>query len=160
MRRDKDATRKNFLAAIERIKSGTITNKELKARKSVKLNRSTVEKETGLKAGALRHYKDITDIIDGVSDDGLISNEKYEELKNENKKLKKDKGDALKDRDTYKEDADNAKSNLNKELSAQHQLVTALFYKVPIEEREELMKAINNKARGGRVSLISDHRKK
>ncbi|MFQ3175406.1 MAG: hypothetical protein ACJAYB_001400 [Psychromonas sp.] len=41
-------------------------------------------------------------------------------------------------------------------LGAQYQLVTALFYKVPIE----LMNAVNNQVNGGNMSLISDFRRK
>jgi len=158
MRGDKDVTRGRFLEAINRIKSGTVTNKELKTRNSVKLNRSTVEKEAGLGVGSLRHYPDIVEKIDGVSDDGLIAQGKYEALKNENKKLKIDKRDISKDRDVHKKAAEKAKLNLNKKLSAQHQLVTALFDRVPIEEREELMKKISNKSADGKVTRISEYK--
>jgi len=67
MRRDKDTTREKFLEAIERIKSGTVSNKELKARKIVKLNRATVEKEAGFVPGLLCHYPDVVKIIEEIA---------------------------------------------------------------------------------------------
>jgi hypothetical protein len=163
IKRDKKITHQNLLAAIDRINEGTFTSKALlkkvKENKEVKLNISNVEKEAGMGVGAIRHHGGIEDIINGVEKGDFVSLEKYEELQDTVKKLKKTNRETLKASKKYQKKADDADTALNIELATQHQLVTALFHKVPIEEREELMKSIKTNSSGGNVTLISEHKK-
>jgi hypothetical protein len=115
---------------------------------------ANVEAEADLSSGALRHHGSIIDIINGVKTGG-VSLEEYNKLR-EKLKNKKTNRATLKASKKYQKKADDA---LSIELATQHQLVTALFYKVPIEEREDLMKSINTKNVDGNVTLISEYRK-
>lgn len=158
MARNKDASRKALLDAISRIKEQTYTHKDLKKRTIVKLNKSNVEKEAGLSAGALRHHPDIVKVIEGGSSnnsaDGVASlTETINILKESNKKLKLEST-----RD--KKDAEQAKKILEEYQSEYHQTVTALFFKIPIDEREELIKSLDNSSLKGDVTNINEYRLK
>lgn len=160
MARNKDASRKALLDAISRIKEQTYTHKDLRKKNVVKLNKSNVEKEAGLSAGALRHHPDIVEVIQGVSpnnnhsaDDVASLTEKVDKLEASNRELK-----AESTRD--KKDAEQAKKTLKEYQSEYHQTVTALFFKIPINEREEVIKSLDDSSLNGDVTNISEYRRK
>ncbi|PMO78048.1 hypothetical protein [Vibrio breoganii] len=157
MARNKDASRKALLDAISRIKEQTYTHKELKKKKVVKLNRSNVEKEAGLSAGALRHHPDIVKMIQGdpnrSAEDAASLTQKVDELKASNRELKAENS-------RYKKDAEKADKTLKKHQSEYHQTVTALFFKIPIDEREEAIKSLDDSSLNGNITNISEYRRK
>ncbi|EGR0670863.1 hypothetical protein E4T17_18215 [Vibrio vulnificus] len=160
MARNKDASRKALLDAISRIKEQTYTHKDLRKKAVVKLNKSNVEKEAGLSAGALRHHPDIVKVIEGASsnnnhsaDDVASLTEKVNKLESSNKKLKLE---SIRD----KKDAEQAKKTLEEYQSKYHQTVTALFFKIPMDEREELIKSLDNSLVKGDVTNINEYRRK
>ncbi|MCF7497929.1 hypothetical protein L3V35_23340 [Vibrio sp. L5-1] len=160
MARNKDASRKALLAAISRIKEQTYTHKDLRKKTVVKLNKSNVEKEAGLSAGALRHHPDIVKVIEGASsnnnhsaDDVAILTEKVDKLEALNRKLKTE---SISD----KKDAEQAEKTLKEYQSEYHQTVTALFFKIPINEREEAIKSLDNPSLNRGVTNISEYRRK
>ncbi|TLS80543.1 hypothetical protein [Photobacterium damselae] len=158
MARNKDASRKALLDAISRIKEQTYTNKELKKKKVVKLNRSNVEKEAGLSAGALRHHPDIVKVIQGANpnhsaEDVVSLAQKIGELEASNSKLKAEST-------RYKMNAKQAEDTLKEHQSEYHQIVTALFFKIPIHEREEAIKSLDDSSLSGNVTNISEYRRK
>ena len=126
----------------------------------VKLNKSNVEKEAGLSAGALRHHPDIVKIIEGATpnnshnaDDVASLTEKVDKLEASNRKLKVEST-----RD--KKDAEQAEKTLREYQSEYHQTVTALFFKIPINEREEVIKSLDNSSLNGDVTNINEYRRK
>ncbi|WP_135458717.1 hypothetical protein [Vibrio echinoideorum] len=160
MARNKDASHKALLDAISRIKEQTYTHKNLKNKAIVKLNKSNVEKEAGLSAGALRHHPDIIKVIEGVSlsynsssDDTASLTEKVNKLEASNRKLKVEIA-------REKKDAEQAEKTLKEYQSEYHQTVTALFFKIPINEREEVIKSVYNSSLNGGVTNISEYRHK
>lgn len=160
MARNKDASHKALLDAISRIKEQTYTHKDLKNKAIVKLNKSNVEKEAGLSAGALRHHPDIIKVIEGVSlsynsssDDTASLTEKVNKLEASNRKLKVEIA-------REKKDAEQAEKTLKEYQSEYHQTVTALFFKIPINEREEVIKSVYNSSLNGGVTNISEYRHK
>ena len=160
MARNKDASHKALLDAISRIKEQTYTHKDLKNKAIVKLNKSNVEKEAGLSAGALRHHPDIIKVIEGVSlsynsssDDTASLTEKVNKLEASNRKLKVEIA-------REKKDAEQAEKTLQEYQSEYHQTVTALFFKIPINEREEVIKSVYNSSLNGGVTNISEYRHK
>ncbi|MFS1912646.1 hypothetical protein [Vibrio sp. 10N.286.48.B7] len=158
MARNKGASRKALLDAISRIKEQTYTHKELKKKKVVKLNRSNVEKEAGLSAGALRHHPDIVKMIQGANpnrsaEDAASLTQKVDELKASNRELKAENS-------RYKKDAEQADKTLKKHQSEYHQTVTALFFKIPIDEREEAIKSLDDSSLSGNVTNIGEYRRK
>lgn len=160
MARNKDASRKALLDAISRIKEQTYTHKDLRKKTIVKLNKSNVEKEAGLSAGALRHHPDIVKVIEGASsnsnhsaDDISSLTENINQLKELNKNLELESA-----RD--KHDAEQARKTLEQYQSEYHQTVTALFFKIPINEREELIKSLDSSPLKGDVTNINEYRRK
>lgn len=158
MARNKDASRKALLDAISRIKEQTYTHKDLQKKNVVKLNKSNVEKEAGLSVGALRHHPDIVKLIENPSpnknhsDDVASLTEKVDKLKALNGELKAENA-----RD--KKDAEQAKQTLKEYQSEYHQTVTALFFKIPFNEREEAIKSLDDSSLNGEVTNINEYRR-
>lgn len=144
---EKAKTAKKIIAAMERIKSGTPNHRELKKRTNLKLNQSTVEKESGLSTGALRHHREIlAEIIEynapeiNVASDCLgvnsvIAKSDNEKLQTQKKKAIKAKHDAQ-ERNKELKDCVNRLDRENKALHKHHaQVICALFDLIPQEER-------------------------
>jgi FtsZ-binding cell division protein ZapB len=160
----KERTALRIREAIERIKLGQPKNRELKKRKNLKLNKSTVEKEADLSTGALRHYpeiiKEINDyqpalkeISASFSDDSdaslILLQQEHAKLKQQKKLVNKAK---VEESSKAKNLADEIE-RLKHENVAIHQYYTktiaALFELVPQEKRHLLLSEL-------RVSTASD----
>ncbi|WP_305839887.1 hypothetical protein [Photobacterium leiognathi] len=160
MARNKDASRKALLDAISKIKEQTYTHKDLRKKKVVKLNRSNVEKEAGLSAGALRHHPDIVKVIQGASPNNNHSAEDVESLTEKVDELEASNRELKAERTRYEMDAKQANKTLKEYQAEYHQTVTALFFKIPISEREGVIKALDDSSLNGDVTDISEYRRK
>ncbi|ROQ74300.1 hypothetical protein [Vibrio crassostreae] len=142
MARSKERSNKAMLDAIERIVSGTYTSQDLKKQKVVRLNDKNVQIEAGLTLGAIRHHPDIkkriVDINNARNELDKVSElqTKVDKLKKENTKLKAENA-ALNLK--IKRDAD----SWEEKLASHHQAITALFFKIPLADREEAIKTID-----------------
>ncbi len=160
MARNKDASRKALLDAISRIKEQTYTHKDLKKKNVVKLNKSNVEKEAGLSVGALRHHPDIVKLIENPSANKNHSDDDVASLTEKVDKLKALNGELKAESARDKKDAEQAQKTLKEYQSEYHQTVTALFFKMPIDEREEAIKSLDDSSLNGDVTNISEYRRK
>ncbi|OED67143.1 hypothetical protein A165_08240 [Vibrio tasmaniensis ZS-17] len=160
MARNKDASRKALLDAISRIKDQTYTHKDLKKKNVVKLNKSNVEKEAGLSAGALRHHPDIVKLIEDLSPNKNHSDDDVASLTEKVDKLEALNGELKAESARDKKDAKQAKKTLEEYQSEYHQTVTVLFFKIPINEREEVIKSLDGSSLNGGVTNISEYRRK
>ena len=160
MARNKDASRKALLDAISRIKEQTYTHKDLKKKNVVKLNKSNVEKEAGLSGGALRHHPDVVDLIENPSANENHSDDDVASLTEKVDKLKALNGELKAESARNEKDAEQAQKTLKEYQSEYHQTVTALFFKIPIDEREEAIKSLDDSSLNGDVTNISEYRRK
>jgi hypothetical protein len=156
MTRTKDKSKKAFLEAIDRIKCKACTSKKLRGKSEVKLNKHNVEIEAGFTTGSLRHHPDIVAIIVSSGDPQVDIDslkEKIEELKADKKKLERDSIKQKRKMDL----ADNA---LSKQLSLHHQTITALFFKLPLDERESLISKLDERQLNvsGSITNINSYR--
>lgn len=137
---EKEKTKQNLRDAIERLKSGTVTAKTLLGKKNIKINRLTVEIEAGMSKGSLRHHPDIVAEINALassSSQNAISEQKsvtqvqVEELK---KKV------VLKEglRKQYYDELVVTQEAMKTQLAVHHELIVALFNKIPINIRDGL----------------------
>lgn len=157
MARSKDKTKKALLDAIDRIKRKAYTCQELRKKSIVKLNRSNVEKEAGLSSGALRHHSDIVEIILGDEDDKAKISRLEKELEQSKAKIKKLEFDnSIQKRSTALDS-----EALNEQLSVYHQTIAALFFKIPLAEREGLMSKLDERSSNvsGSVTNINAYRR-
>jgi hypothetical protein len=163
----KERTALRIREAIERIKLGQPTNRELKKRKNLKLNKCTVEIEAELSTGSLRHYPEIIteinnynpalkEISSSFSDDSDAS---LVLLQQENTKLKQQKKLANKEKIEENSKARNLADEIEKlkrENVAIHQYYTktiaALFELVPQEQRQLLLSEL--RASTGRDKVV------
>lgn len=157
MARSKEKTKKAFLEAIDRIKRKAYTCQELREKSIVKLNRSNVEKEAGLSPGALRHHSDIVEIIEGDEDDRVKISRLEKELEISKNKIKKLEADNSKQKRAATLDSE----ALNEQLSAYHQTIATLFFKIPLAEREGLMSKLDDRSSNvsGSVTNINAYRR-
>ncbi|WP_045400690.1 hypothetical protein [Vibrio campbellii] len=157
MARSKDKTKKALLDAIDRIKRKAYTCQELRKKSIVKLNRSNVEKEAGLSSGALRHHSDIVEIILSDEDDKAKISRLEKELEQSKAKIKKLEFD----NSIHKRSTTLDSEALNEQLSAYHQTIAALFFKIPLAEREGLMSKLDDRSSNvsGSVTNINAYRR-
>jgi hypothetical protein len=138
---EKEKTKQILREAIERIKSGNITAKALLGKKAVKINRLTVEIEAGMSKGALRHHPDIVAEIKAIGSGSLPGSQQVEKQVTPVEVLKKKV--ALKDglRKQYYNELIAIKSAMSIQMASHHELIVALFDKIPTEVRNELFKS-------------------
>ena len=104
----------------------------------------------------MRHHPDIVAIIVSSGDPQVDIDslkEKIEELKADKKKLERDSIKQKRKMDL----ADNA---LSKQLSLHHQTITALFFKLPLDERESLISKLDERQLNvsGSITNINSYR--
>ena len=95
----KQATRKKFLDALQRLIKGEPDNRELRLKAKegkLKINDSTVEKEAGLSVGSLRNHGDIKTMVKNKSLNNRVKQSEstqcpIELLQEEVKKLKRER---------------------------------------------------------------------
>ena len=137
---EKEKTKQSLREAIERLKNGNITAKALLGKKSLKINRLNVEIEAGMSKGALRHHPDIVAEINALAssasqsdlpEEKSVTQVQVEELK---KKV------ALKDglRKQYYDELVVTQEAMKTQLAVHHELIVALFNKIPINIRDGL----------------------
>ena len=146
----KQATRKKFLDALERLIKGEPDNRELRLKAKdgkLKINDSTVEKEAGLSVGSLRNHSDIKDMVKAKSltnrvEQSVSTQCPIELLQEEIKKIKKERAQANKKRAEYHELSKSHQKSLAAQASSHIKIVQELMEMVPIYERERAMDKI------------------
>jgi hypothetical protein len=146
----KQATRKKFLDALERLIKGEPDNRELRLKAKagkLKINDSTVEQEAGLSVGSLRNHGDIKDMVKAKSltnrvEQSESAKSSIELLEEEVKKLKKDRTQANKKKTEYHKLAKSHKTALAAQASSHIKMVQELMEMIPIYERERAMDKI------------------
>ncbi|HHQ4590645.1 TPA: hypothetical protein ACSP19_004113 [Aeromonas veronii] len=135
---EKEKTKQSLREAIERLKSGNVTAKTLLGKKNIKINRLTVEIEAGMSKGSLRHHPDIVAEINALA--GLALQSALPEEKSVTPVDELKKKIALKDglRKQYYDELLATREAMKTQLEAQHELVVALFDKIPLEVRNGL----------------------
>ncbi len=141
-------TKSSLLSAVDRLKNGKPTEPILieKMRKNkLKLNNLNVEKEAGCGSGALRHHKDVADLIVQSSVGGAVGEDidvLTKQIKDVKEKLKK----ANKINKSKIEKVKNMDIALSQQVAQQTMLMAAMLEKIPYDDREKLMKkVISNK---------------
>ena len=141
-------TKKALWDAFERLKEGKPVSDELKRRATLKVNNYAVEKEAGLSVGVLKNHPDVKNSIKeyqdqivatehGLSDSEDVVGHKLTQLKG---RLKKE----TEQKKNYADEVQRLTESMKRELAAHHEIVKALFDKVPYEEREALLRHIDN----------------
>ncbi|MDZ5121269.1 bacterioferritin comigratory protein [Vibrio parahaemolyticus] len=149
------ATKKKLIDALERLLSGDVaklTSRELrnKARKGkLKINNSSVEKEAGLSAGALRRHNDVVLMIKNKSLEVQVAQDEtadspIEVLQKEIKALKGERAQANKKKKEYYDEAQSNKEALAVQAAAHIKVVQELMDMLPASEREKAMDKIIN----------------
>ena len=159
----KAKTESKLLTAIDNIENGRVTNRELRKKRTVKLNISNVEKEAGLTSGALRHYPHVKVIINNKNSNVVNNLDKGQnitshqsldaydknKLKDQKKKLMKRLQQEKQDKAIVKHDYEALKLEKGLWLEHHHQVVAALFNLVHQEARQTIfdnlpLKSTNN----------------
>jgi uncharacterized protein YdcH (DUF465 family) len=142
---EKEKTKQSLREAIERLKNGNVTAKELLGKKNIKINRLTVEIEAKMSKGSLRHHPDIVAEINALANavpthKGSQQSEKQVTTVDELKKKV-----ALKDglRKQYYDELIATREAMQAQLASHHELVVALFDKIPESERSKLFDGSN-----------------
>jgi len=146
----KQATRKKFLDALERLIKGEPDNRELRLKAKagkLKINNSTVEQEAGLSVGSLRNHGDIKDMVKAKSLTNRVKKSEsaqssIELLEEEVKKIKKEKTQSNKKKTEYHKLAKSHKIALAAQASNHIKMVQELMEMIPIYEREKAMDKI------------------
>ena len=146
----KQATRKKFLDALERLVKGEPDNRELRLKAKagkLKINDSTVEQEAGLSVGSLRNHGDIKTMVKAKSltnrvDQSDSVQSPIELLEEEVKELKRKRTQANKMKTEYHNLAKSHKAALSVQASKHIKMVQELMEMIPIYERERAMDKI------------------
>ncbi|BBL89541.1 hypothetical protein VroAM7_21940 [Vibrio rotiferianus] len=149
------ATKKKLIDALERLLSGDVaklTSRELrnKARKGkLKINNSSVEKEAGLSAGALRRHNDVVLMIKNKSLEVQVAQDEtadspIEVLQKEIKALKGERTQANKKKKEYYDEAQSHKEALAAQAATHIKIVQDLMEMLPASEREKAMDKVVN----------------
>ncbi len=149
------ATKKKLIDALERLLSGDVaklTSRELrnKARKGkLKINNSSVEKEAGLSAGALRRHHDVVLTIKNKSLEAQVAQDEtadtpIEVLQKEIKALKGERTQANKKKKEYYEKAKSHKEALAVQAAIHVKIVQELMEMLHESEREKAMDKVVN----------------
>ena len=143
----KQATRKKFLDALERLIKGEPDNRELRLKAKagkLKINDSTVEQEAGLSVGSLRNHGDIKTMVKNKSLNNRVEQSEstqcpIELLQEEVKKLKKERTQANKKKTEYRELAKSHQKALATQAASHIKMVQELMEMIPVYERENAM---------------------
>ncbi|OEE01403.1 MULTISPECIES: hypothetical protein [Vibrio] len=149
------ATKKKLIDALERLLSGDVaklTSRELrnKARKGkLKINNSSVEKEAGLSAGALRRHTDVVLMIKNKSLEVQVAQDEntdspIEVLQKEIKALRGERTQANKKKKEYYDEAQSHKEALATQAAIHIKVVQELMEMLPASEREKAMDKVVN----------------
>ncbi|EID4388067.1 bacterioferritin comigratory protein [Vibrio vulnificus] len=155
-------TKKKLIDALERLLSGDVaklTSRELrnKARKGkLKINNSSVEKEAGLSAGALRRHSDVVLMIKNKSLEAQVAQDEntdspIEMLQKEIKALKGERTQANKKKKEYYDEAQSHKKALAVQAATHIKIVQDLMEMLPVSEREKAMDKVVNTRPGNIV---------
>ncbi|WP_323066400.1 hypothetical protein [Aeromonas jandaei] len=134
----KEKSKCRFKAAIERLKAGNVISKELIGKKNLKINRFNVEIEAGMSKGSLRHYPEIVDQINEITCKANTEPCKSDilDIKIDRLKIKLKHSNSL--RKKYFDELTTIEDAMKVQLASHHELVVALFDKIPESERNEL----------------------
>jgi hypothetical protein len=143
----KQATRKKFLDALERLIKGEPDNRELRLKAKagkLKINDSSVEQEAGLSVGSLRNHGDIKTMVKNKSLNKRVEQSEstqcpIELLEEEVKKLKKERTQSNKKKTEYRELAKSHKTALAAQATSHIKMVQELMEMIPVYEREKAM---------------------
>lgn len=143
----KQATRKKFLDALERLIKGEPDNRELRLKAKagkLKINDSTVEQEAGLSVGSLRNHGDIKTMVKNKSLNNRVEQSEsaqssIELLEEEVKKLKRDRAQANKKKTEYHKLSKSHQIALATQAANHIKMVQELMEMLPIHEREKAM---------------------
>ena len=146
-------TKKKLIDALERLLSGDVaklTSRELrnKARKGkLKINNSSVEKEAGLSAGALRRHNDVVLMIKNKSLEVQVAQDEntdspIEVLQKEIKALKGERTQANKKKKEYYDEAHSHKEALAVQAATHVKVVQELMDMLHESQREKAMDKI------------------
>ncbi|HHY0592259.1 TPA: bacterioferritin comigratory protein [Vibrio parahaemolyticus] len=146
-------TKKKLIDALERLLSGDVaklTSRELrnKARKGkLKINNSSVEKEAGLSAGALRRHSDVVLMIKNKSLEVQVAQDEnsdspIEVLQKEIKALKSERTQAHKKKKEYYDEAQSHKEALAVQAATHVKVVQELMDMLHESQREKAMDKI------------------
>lgn len=147
----KNATKQALRDALDRLVEGKPTNTELKKRAkkgTLKINDSTVEKEAGKSAGALRNHRDIAEEIKEkalsvrAEQSGQLSNEEL--LKKELKEAKAEKTQLQKKKDEHYKKRKVAEKAQAKDAARHIEIIQGLMRMIPLSEREKAMHTLVN----------------
>ncbi|MBD57035.1 hypothetical protein [uncultured Pseudoalteromonas sp.] len=141
-------TEQEFLTALNRLKAKSPTHPELQVllkNNKLKINNYTVEREAGKSKSALKHYPHIRELIKYATFDSEVDKDAIEILE---EKVKKSR-EIIKALRQSKKNQQEVITRLNKAMAAQlaqqHAICQALFDLVPDENKEELLRTINEK---------------
>ncbi|MEZ9247109.1 bacterioferritin comigratory protein [Vibrio lentus] len=148
-------TKKKLIDALERLLSGDVaklTSRELrnKARKGkLKINNSSVEKEAGLSAGALRRHSDVVLMIKNKSLEQQVAQDEntdspIEVLQKEIKALKGERTQANKKKKKYYDEAQSHKEALATQAANHIKMIQELMEMLPASQREKAMDKVVN----------------
>ncbi|HII4337706.1 TPA: bacterioferritin comigratory protein [Vibrio parahaemolyticus] len=146
-------TKNKLIKALERLLDGDVaklTSREMrnKARKGkLKINKSNVEKEAGLSAGALRRHNDVVLMIENKSlevqvDQDETSDSPIEVLQKEIKALKGERAQANKKKKEYYDEAQSHKEALAVQAATHIKVVQELMEMLHESQREKAMDKI------------------
>ncbi|AWA99762.1 bacterioferritin comigratory protein [Vibrio harveyi] len=146
-------TKNKLIKALERLLNGDVTklaSKELrnKARKGkLKINNSSVEKEAGLSAGALRRHDDVVLMIKNKSLEVQVAQDEttdspIEVLQKEIKSLKGERAQANKKKKKYYDKAQSHKEALAVQTATHIKVVQELMEMLHESQREKAMDKI------------------
>ncbi|KIF48786.1 bacterioferritin comigratory protein [Vibrio owensii 47666-1] len=149
------ATKNKLIKALERLLDGDVTkltSRELrnKARKGkLKINNSSVEKEAGLSAGALRRHSDVALMIKNKSLEVQVAqdetaNSPIEVLQKEIKALKRERAQANKKKKEYYDEAQSHKDALAVQAATHIKVVQELMEMLHESQREKAMDKVVN----------------
>ncbi|WP_372383908.1 bacterioferritin comigratory protein [Vibrio sp. BS-M-Sm-2] len=148
-------TKKKLIDALERLLSGDVaklSSRELrnKARKGkLKINNSSVEKEAGLSAGALRRHSDVVLMIKSKSLEVQVAQDEntdspIEVLQKEIKALKGERTQANKKKKEYYDEAQSHKEALAVQAATHIKVVQELMEMLHESQREKAMDKVVN----------------
>ncbi|MFW1169931.1 bacterioferritin comigratory protein [Vibrio parahaemolyticus] len=146
-------TKNKLIKALERLLDGDVaklTSREMrnKARKGkLKINKSNVEKEAGLSAGALRRHNDVVLMIENKSlevqvDQDETSDSPIEVLQKEIKALKGERAQANKKKKEYYDEAQSHKEALAVQAATHIKVVQELMEMLHESQRKKAMDKI------------------
>jgi hypothetical protein len=140
-----DKTKKTLLDALERIveRKPTVSDLIEKLKKNtLKINKYTVEVESGLSIGVLKNHEDVADKIATSSFKGDDASSKHGDSKKELKEAKDKLKQANKNIKAKQNKITNIDKALSEQVSQQLMLTVAMMEKIPFSDRKNITKRI------------------